>query len=75
MIKVDAKTLEIHFAHTDPTEWENNVPLMVAYHTARLADAMERIADTLENSQIAVLGHDDIVNQIAGVASAINRRS
>jgi len=68
MIKVDTKTLEVHFAHSDPTEWINNIPLIQAYHTSRMADAMERIASHIENNQISVLEGTDIANALDRIA-------
>jgi hypothetical protein len=51
------------------TDW---MLLTQAYHTSRLADAMERIASQLENSQISTLEGADIVNQLAIIAGRIH---
>jgi hypothetical protein len=73
MIQVDTKTLEMHFAHTSLEEWELAVPLMVAYHTSRVADALERIANQLENGQIATLREGDIVAELDRIGDKLTR--
>jgi hypothetical protein len=48
------------------TDW---ILLTQAYHTSRLADAMERLADHLQNGQIATLREGDIVTAIENLSS------
>ena len=47
------------------------MPIVQLYHLARCADALERLADHIENGQIATLDGRDIVNELTDIRKAM----